>query len=146
MELRYSRQKTFEPEQLGQLFQSVGWQSGARPDKLVRAMEGASRVISAWEGDRLVGLIRGLDDGVWQGTIDCLLVHRDDQGRGIAAQLLAMMKEEYRELLYVSVMPEERENVPFYEKYGFQVMAEGTAMQRVRPGWFDQAEDDRQIQ
>ena len=140
MKLRVSQQKEFEEEQLRELFQSVGWQSGRRPDKLGAAFRGSSRVLSAWDGNRLVGLIRGLDDGVWQASIDCLLVHRDYQGQGVASTLVERMKEQYREFLYLSVVPDERKNVAFYRKHGFHVMTEGTAMQITAPEWLEERE------
>ena len=98
-------------------------------------MGNSSRVISAWDGERLVGLIRGLDDGVWQASIDRLLVDPEYQGRKIASALLEMLLEDYRELLYVDVVPDERRNVGFYLKHGFEVMEEGTAMQIRGKGW-----------
>lgn len=137
-----SRQKIFGREQLQELFSSVGWQSGYRPDKLALALQNSSRVISAWDGTMLVGLVRGLDDGVWQATIDCLLVHRDYQGQGIASTLLAAIQQDYQDMLYIDVIPEEHKNVPFYERHGFHIMEEGTAMQIVHPKWF--GPDDRQ--
>ena len=46
-----------------------------------------------------------------------------------------MLLEDYRELLYVDVVPDERRNVGFYLKHGFEVMEEGTAMQIRGKGW-----------
>ena len=115
--IEYRRCREFTEEQLGWLFRSVGWYSGRFPERLKKAMGNSSRVISAWDGERLVGLIRGLDDGVWQASIDCLLL------------------EDYRELLYVDVVPDEKRNVGFYLKHGFEVMEEGTAMQIRGKGW-----------
>lgn len=127
----YKRIKLFSADQLGELFLSVNWFSGKFPDKLITAFENSSRVISAWDGARLVGLVRGLDDGVWQATIDCLLVRPEYQGRGIASALLKSLMEEYKDFLYVDVVPDEKKNVPFYEKHGFKVMEEGTPLQIV---------------
>ena len=128
--LEYRRTKEFSQEQLAALFDSVGWSSAAYPDKLQAALRGSTRVVSAWDGDRLAGLIRGLDDGAWQAVIDCLLVDPAYQGRGVGSTLLEMLLEEYRDFLYVSVTPEEKKNVSFYEQRGFSVMEEGIPLQR----------------
>lgn len=85
--------------------------------------------------ERLAGLIRGLDDGVWQASIDCLLVDPEYQGQKIASTLLDMLLEDYREFLYVDVVPDEKKNVVFYLKHGFAVMEEGTALQIRGKGW-----------
>lgn len=36
---------------------------------------------------------------------------------------------EYKRVLYVDVVPDEKRNVTFYKKHGFQVMPEGTPLQ-----------------
>ena len=52
----------------------------------------SSRVISAWDGDRLVGLIRVMDDSELVCFINYVLVDPDYHGRGIAGHLLEMVK------------------------------------------------------
>ena len=64
MNITYKETKEFAKEQLEDLFLSVNWQSGKCPDKLVAGMKNSSHVISAWDNERLIGLARGLDDGV----------------------------------------------------------------------------------
>ena len=61
--ITYTTEKRFTQEQAESLFLSVGWLSGKYPKKLYQALCGSSLVMTAWDGDRLVGLIRGLDDG-----------------------------------------------------------------------------------
>lgn len=56
MDIKFKETKEFTKQQLEQLFLSVNWSSGKYPDRLVRAMENSSNVISAWDGDKLVGL------------------------------------------------------------------------------------------
>ena len=59
-------------------------------------------------------------------------LHPDYQGYGIAKNLLERIKEKYRDFLYIELMPEDKNNVPFYEKHGFEVMEGGTAMYRFK--------------
>lgn len=63
MEIKYSESKDFEIGDIERLFLSVKWDSGKYPEKLVRALHNSSHVVSAWDNDRLVGLVRALDDG-----------------------------------------------------------------------------------
>ena len=132
--IEYKHIKSFDEDQLKELFLSVNWFSGNFPQKLKTALLNSSRVISAWEGDTLVGLIRGLDDGAWQATIDCLLVTPDYQGRGIASTLLTLLLDEYSEFLYVDVVPETK-NLQFYLKHGFQISEDRTPLQIKGKGW-----------
>lgn len=133
--ITYKYTKDFDTRQIAELFQSVKWFSGNFPNRLQIALRNSSRVISAWDEDKLVGLIRGLDDGIWQATIDCLLVMPNYQGQGIASTLLNRLLMEYSDFLYVDVVPDEKENVAFYEKHGFKVMSEGTPLQIRGSAW-----------
>ena len=42
--------------------------------------------------------------------------------------MIKMVKEKYKNFLYIEIMPEERKNASFYEKHVFQVMPDGVAM------------------
>ncbi|MGN1422660.1 MAG: GNAT family N-acetyltransferase [Oscillospiraceae bacterium] len=133
--IEYKLTKDFETEQIRELFSSVGWFSGNFPEKLKTALANSGRVISAWDGDRLVGLVRGFDDGIWQATIDCLLVAPSHQGKGIGSALLKRLLEEYSDIMYINVVPEEKRNAAFYRRNGFEVMEEATPMQVIGKLW-----------
>ncbi|MDU7823088.1 MAG: GNAT family N-acetyltransferase [Veillonella sp.] len=62
MAIRYTEEKDFTPQQVAELFLSVRWVVGKYPDRLHKALMNSSRVISAWDGDRLIGLIRLMED------------------------------------------------------------------------------------
>lgn len=136
--ITYQRIKDLPETTPAELFLSVNWFSGQYPHKLKTAFANSSRVFTAWDGGKLVGLIRGLDDGAWQATIDCLLVRPDYQRRGIASTLLNMLIEEYRCFLYINVVTDEKKNASFYQQHGFAVMAEGTPMQITGDSWQSQ--------
>lgn len=119
MEIQYKEQKEFTPGELEELFLSVGWESGNYPERLVRAMKQSSLVISAWDNDRLVGLVRSLDDGETVAFIHYLLVNPAYQKLHIGAELMKRLLCCYEDLLYVKVMPSDPATIPFYEKFGF---------------------------
>lgn len=60
--ITYTEEKKFTQEQVQELFLSVGWISGEYPIRLHKALMHSSTVVTAWDGDRLVGLARVLDD------------------------------------------------------------------------------------
>ncbi|MGN1236239.1 MAG: GNAT family N-acetyltransferase, partial [Bacteroidaceae bacterium] len=129
MNITYKFTKEFTEQQIEELFLSVNWLSGRYPHRLTDALKASQTVITAWDGDRLVGLIRALDDGGMVAFLHYLLVHPDYQGHGIAAELLNKVKEKYKAYLYINLMPDEKRNIAFYEKHGFNVLEEGAAMQ-----------------
>lgn len=127
--IEYTEERKFTQKQVEELFLSIGWVSGRYPTQLYRALQHSSFVLSAWDGEQLVGLIRGIDDGGMTAFLHYLLVSPDYQHQGIASQLVERAKEHYRDFFYINVMPEESSNAHFYERHGFQVMPDGVAMQ-----------------
>ncbi len=92
------------------------WVSGEYPERLYKALMGSSTVFSAWDGDRLAGLVRVLDDTEMVAYMHYVLVDPEYQGHGIAGHLVGMVKDQYRDYLYIEVMPEESKNVSYYQK------------------------------
>lgn len=129
MEIVYTEEKKFTQSEVQKLFISVGWISGQYPSRLYKALLHSSTVITAWDGSRLVGLVRLLDDGELVAYMHYVLVDPDYQGCGIARKMVQMAKEKYKDYLYIEVMPEESRNASFYKRFGFQIMPDGVAMQ-----------------
>ncbi len=129
--ISYTDEKSFSMEDVQNLFLSVNWISGKYPERLHKALLNSSTVFSAWENDRLVGLIRVLDDSEILAFIHYVLVDPEYQGLGIAGNLVEMVKEKYKSYMYIELMPEERKNASFYQKHGFKIMNDGVAMQLV---------------
>ena len=127
--LTYTEEKKFTKEQVQQLFLLVGWVSGNYPERLYKALMHSSMVLTVWEDGKLVGLARVLDDSELVAYIHYVLVHPDYQGMGIAGKMIEYIKEKYKQYLYIEGMPEDKNNVPFYEKHGFSVMEQGAAIQ-----------------
>ncbi|MCD7894340.1 MAG: GNAT family N-acetyltransferase [Erysipelotrichaceae bacterium] len=127
--IAYTEDKIFNQEQVQQLFLSVNWISGQYPKRLYKALMHSSTVITAWDNDQLVGLIRVLDDSEMVAYVHYVLVHPSYQGQGIASHLIQLVKDKYKDYLYIEVMPEESKNASFYQKYGFELMSDGVAMQ-----------------
>ncbi len=129
MSYLYTEEKIFTKDQIQELFCSVNWVSGQYPDRLYKALMNSSTVLTVWDGERLIGLTRVLDDTAMLAQIHYVLVHPDYQGRGIAGKMIEYVKEKYKDFFYIEGMPEDKNNVPFYEKHGFQLMEHGAAIQ-----------------
>lgn len=118
-EIKYKEIHEFTKEDLQDLFLSVEWSSGHFPDKLQIAMRNFETVISAWDGDKLVGMICAMDDGIMTAYIHYLLVRPDFQDKGIGRKLVSRVKEIYDDYLRIVVVGYDDE-VHFYEKCGFE--------------------------
>jgi GNAT superfamily N-acetyltransferase len=127
MPIAYSDIQDFDRAQLQDLFLSVGWSSGQYPDELVKAMLGSDRVVSAWDGDRLVGLINAISDGAMTAYFHWVLVRPEYQRRGIGRALVTSMLAHYRQYLR-KVLVAYDSQVGFYEACGFVAGAASTPM------------------
>ena len=125
----YTEEKKFTKEQVQQLFLSVNWISGKYPERLYKALMNSSTVLSVWDEKKLIGLTRVLDDSEMLAQIHYVLVDPDYQGMGIAGKMIEYIKEKYKDFMYIDGMPEDKKNVPFYQKHGFSLMENGAAIQ-----------------
>ena len=75
----------------------------------------------------LVGLICAMDDGIMTAYIHYLLVDPRYQGRGIGKQLVAKMKERYKDYLRIVVVAYDEE-IGFYENSGFEKASHASPM------------------
>ena len=127
--IKYTEEKTFTQDQVQELFKSVGWISAEYPQRLYKALMNSQTVLTAWDGERLVGLARVLDDSELVAFVHYVLVHPEYQGRKIAGNMVKYIRDKYRNYLYIEGMPEDSKNVAFYERHGFHVMEGGTPIQ-----------------
>ena len=127
--INYLETRDFTKEQLQILFKSVGWLSGNYPDRLLKAMNNCETLFTAWDNDKLVGLINAIDDGELTAYIHYLLVNPEYQGQGIASELLRMVKDKYKDYLYVILIAENKPLIEFYYKNGFEATLDTQVME-----------------
>lgn len=97
MNITYTEEKKFTQEQVQALFLSVGWVSGEYPSRLYKALKYSSTVITAWDGEQLIGLVRVLDDSEMVAYMHYVLVQPEYHGHGIAGNMIEMVKEKYND-------------------------------------------------
>lgn len=129
MEICYSWERTFDEEEVRDLYDSVGWLSARYSKRLVQAFHTAGTVISAWEGKYLIGLVEVLDDGELTAYIHYLLVRPEYQRQGVGKRLLELVRERYKNYLYLIVISEEPRCIGFYEGIGFVRANQATLLQ-----------------
>jgi ribosomal protein S18 acetylase RimI-like enzyme len=125
--IQYKSTKEFTEKELQDLFLSVNWSSGNYPDKLVIAMKNSSSVFTAWDNDKLVGLINVLDDGIMTAYVHYLLIMPKYQHIGIGKKLVKMVLENYKDYLRIVLIAYEQE-VGFYKHCGFEIGEEKIPM------------------
>ena len=109
-------------QSLEELYRSVGWTSYLRRPGLLReAYANSLKALAAFDGSRLVGMIRAVGDGASILYIQDLLVHPDYQRKGIGSRLMAEMLRCFPDVNQAVLLTDDRnETCCFYEAAGFQ--------------------------
>ena len=87
MELKYTYIHP-DPEQYNLLRERSGMGGRKDPERVRRAFAGSSFVCSVWDGERLVGLGRVIDDGGICYSVNDIMVDRQYQRQGIADRIM----------------------------------------------------------
>lgn len=123
----YKSVKEIDKKKLEELFLSLNWSSGKYPDKLAEALKNYGSVFTAWHGEKLIGLIGTMDDGVMTAYTHYLLVNPVYQGKGIGRKLVEMTKEYYDSYLKI-VLVAYTDAIDFYKSCGFEASHDGLPM------------------
>ena len=126
--ITYKIDKIFQEKELKDLFSSVNWLSANYADRLVKALQNSETVISAWDDEKLVGLINAIDDGELTAYAHYLLVNPEYQKMGIGRELIERLKKKYEGYLYLILIAENKDVQQFYEKMGFTAEENSTPM------------------
>lgn len=126
-EIELSDSKDIEAKQLQNLFVSVNWDSANYPDKLVIAIKNSDKVITAWNGETLVGLMNALSDGIMTAYFHYLLVRPEYHGIGVGKTLVKTMLDHYADYAR-KVLIAYDEETGFYQHCGFEIGTGKTPM------------------
>jgi GNAT superfamily N-acetyltransferase len=100
------------------LYRAVGWSSADKPDALHNGLLASHSLVTAWDGEALVGLGNAISDGHLVVYFPHLVVRPDYQDRGIGTELMTMMMAKYRGFHQQALLADGRA-VAFYKKLGF---------------------------
>lgn len=115
------RPEQIDLQQLQRLFEIAAfWASDRRLQDLAIALQHSNPVISAWDGDRLIGFARATSDRVYRATIWDVVIHPDYQGAGLGRKLVetVLTHPHVNRVERVYLMTTYQQS--FYEKIGFK--------------------------
>jgi GNAT superfamily N-acetyltransferase len=117
--IEYKETREIAIETILPLYEANGWSSAEKPAQLHRALIGSHALVSAWDGNRLLGLGNAISDGHLVVYYPHLLVLPEYQGRGIGTRLMGMLMTKYRNFHQHMLVADGRA-IEFYKKCGFE--------------------------
>ena len=116
--ITFSEKRNLDPAKLVRLYQQAPWSKGRTIEDAREMSRHTDVVVTAWDGDLLIGFGRVLTDYVYRATIWDVIVDKGYQRQGIGADIVQRILSHPRlkkvELFWLCTrMP------GFYEKLGF---------------------------
>jgi ribosomal protein S18 acetylase RimI-like enzyme len=116
--ITFSERRDVDLAQLSRLFQQAPWAKGRTFDDAREMLKHTDVIISAWDGERLVGFGRVLTDYVYRASIWDVIIDKAYQGQGIGTRLVEHIlhhpKLKRVELFWLCTRTPD-----FYERLGF---------------------------
>ncbi|EZH66629.1 hypothetical protein DH09_11970 [Bacillaceae bacterium JMAK1] len=127
MKIDYREEKVFNELVLKSLYDDVGWTAYTENmSTLIAGFKNSLAVISAWDHDKLIGLIRVVGDGKTIIYIQDLLVLPAYQNRGLGSDLLVKVLLNYKDVRQKILLTNDEPKVrAFYEKQLFSSCDQG---------------------
>lgn len=120
--IHFKKGTNINREELKGLYKDAGWYAYTNDiECLVKALKGSLKVITAWENDKLVGLIRVVGDGHTILYIQDILVLKDYKRMGIGTELVKRILDEYKYVRQKVLLTDDTyETKSFYKSLGFE--------------------------
>lgn len=116
--------ETYSENEILPLYESVGWTAYTRtPELLRRAFEKSLLALGAYDGEKLVGILRAVGDGCTVVFVQDLLVHPNYRRKGIGSALLKAARERFTVRQLQLTCDSSPELISFYESVGFRKLS-----------------------
>ena len=108
------------------LYESVGWTAYTdHPEVLRKGFENSMLILTAYEGDQLLGIIRAVGDGYTVVFIQDILVFPEYQRKGIGSALLQALLDRYSHVRQIELATDNTpKTIAFYKSMGFRELSE----------------------
>ncbi|MGB3650519.1 MAG: GNAT family N-acetyltransferase [Rivularia sp. (in: cyanobacteria)] len=133
-DIEYKQTRNLSIDDILNLYNANEWSSAKKPNELYNALMNSHSLVTAWDKEKLVGLINSITDGYLVVYYPHLLVLPKYQKQGIGLNLLKIITQKYQDF-HQQILVAEAETVDFYQKCGFHKAGNTQAM------WIYRGED-----
>jgi len=119
------KQEIVKLEDVLHLYQAVGWTNYTdQSEMLEQALSHSLAMYLAFDGEKIVGLIRLIGDGFSSVLVQDLIVLPIYQRQGIGSALMKEALEAYKDVYQVQLVTEQTERtLRFYRSMGFEILS-----------------------
>lgn len=130
MDIQYSTDKKPTADQIIELYDNAGLPRPTNDkDRIQKMYDNSNLIVTAWDGELLVGVSRSITDWVWSCYLSDLAVRDEYKKEGIGKRLIHLTKEKVGEQSMVLLL-----SVPtamkYYPKVGFEKQESSFIMNR----------------
>lgn len=96
------------------------WATGRSDTRLVQMLKFSQAVVTAWDGDTLVGFSRATSDGIYRAVLWDVVINTHYQRQGLGRRLVSRLLEapQLKQVERIYLMTTNSEK--FYERLGFK--------------------------
>lgn len=118
--------KDFNIDEIKNLYDAVGWKVYTdNMDNLMRGFKNSLKVLAAFDGNKLIGIIRAVGDGFTIVFIQDVLVIPSEQRKGIGKALVKAMINLYPKVRQIELATDiDTKTIGFYKSLGFKELSE----------------------
>ena len=102
---------------IADLFSSINW---TYSDKLINSFKSSTHIVYAFDNNKLIGIARSMDDGLWQANVDTVIVHKNYQNQGIGSELIKHLLDLIKDVEYINICANDPIIIKFYKLFGFE--------------------------
>ncbi|MNC24204.1 putative N-acetyltransferase YvbK [compost metagenome] len=121
MTINFAMNEPISASELADLFTNSGINRSINDlERIQRMIDNADELISAWENDKLIGIIRALTDYSYSCYISELAVHKNYQRQGIGKRLVETLIEKLGQEEIKYMLTSSNTAIDFYKRCGFE--------------------------
>lgn len=118
--ISYRYDKDLPEDKVLSLYSELQWSSAEKPSELMSALSNSHSVVSAWVGDKLIGLGNSISDGYLVVYYPHLLVLPEYQGKGVGKRIVSILREKYSNF-HQQILVADGRATEFYKRCGFSI-------------------------
>ncbi len=130
--ITYKLNHPLDAEEVIRVYESSGINRPTKDGERVRRMlQHSNLVISAWDGERLIGVCRALTDFGYCCFLSDLAVDRAYQHQGIGKEMISRLRKEIGDEVAL-IIQAAAASMSYYPRLGFEKMENGFMLARKR--------------